>query len=239
MVVQGFVARISEKSGNGQRGPWTAYSARIEKADGTEYPHWFQFGFTRPDLKDGDYVRFDAVEKDAKTATADPKSIKHGKNPPARAPKAEAPRSGGKSWGGGGYKPQGPREGKGINDRTNPVDSARIAYQNARMASVEVVRLLIEAKALPLSKADTKAGEAKRFDEVMAAVNKLTVQLYNDMGEPSAANFRLLAEVADGGDVEGSSKPAALPQAAEAQDDEDDFDSADAAAGDDEDDDFE
>ena len=69
-----------------------------------------------------------------------------------------------------------------------------IIYQSSRKDAVSIIQVLLENDALPLSAATTKAGAARRYEEVIALVNKLTVQFYNDVN-----TLRLLDSVQDAG----------------------------------------
>jgi hypothetical protein len=192
---KGFVVKLTEKrSPPESKRKWILYSVKLEKRDGTEYEDWVSLGFDDPGLKEGDYVAFQASQENGRWR-ADPKTIQKSKNPPARASRGSA--SAGSQSGpagtssasvGGGNR----FDGTGIQNRTNPEDARRMAYANARSAAIEVARLLIETKGLPFTKADTKAGEAKRFDEITAGIDKLTVKFFND-----GVSLRLLETVAD------------------------------------------
>lgn len=185
---KGFIARLTTKTGTGKRGKWTLYSVKIEKRDGTEYDEWVSLGFEDPGVKEGDYIVVQANQENGRWK-ADIKTLQKSKNPPARANKGQSsdqseatPSS---STGSGSAS-------TGFNRQTNPEDAKRMTYQSSRAQALELVRLLVEVKGLPYTKADTKAAEAKRFDEINAAVDKLTVRFYND-----ALSLRLLETVAD------------------------------------------
>jgi hypothetical protein len=227
---KGFVARINEKGGTNARGPWTVYSVKIEKDDGTEYDEWVSLGFEKPPIAEGDYVSFDTTVKDGRHSLTKG-TMKKPKNPPSRTQKQKSgggAKGGGSSrgnYGGGGAK----FDGTGIQNRTNPIDARRMGLSHARSSAIDVVTLLLSSNALPLTKATTKAGESARFDEIVAAVDKLTVKFFNDIEQD-----RLVSTVADTGEIK---KPEAepLPDAGE-QADIEDPDQA-GPAGNDEDDD--
>lgn len=204
----GFVARIGHKTGNGSRGPWHLYSVKLEKEDGEEYKDWITLGFRDepPPIQEGEYITLEANTDDQGRLVFVEGSAKKPKNPPVRKSRSASGGgqskpgySGGAGKGrggvGGGYQPR-VRDGSGVNDRTNPEDAKRMSYANSRSAAIEVVGLLLEHKALPVSGATGKAAEAKRFVEVLAAIDKLTVEFYNDGME-----LRKLATVADAGVV--------------------------------------
>lgn len=194
---EGFIARISKKTGTNNRGPWTLLSVKIEKTDGTEYEPWISLGFDVPAdaVQEGDYISLEAEEKDGRWKLV-PKTLRKPKNPPARATKQRPQGSGGSSrgnyrgGGGGGNK----FDGTGIQNRTNPIDAKRMGLSHARTSALQAVELLLGANALPLTKAGTKAGEAARYEEITAAIDKLTVKFFNDIEQE-----RLLKTVADEG----------------------------------------
>ena len=170
---KGFVKKINTKTGQGKRGPWTAYSIKLEKDDGTEYEEWISCGFDAPKASEGDYVVIETQKNERGYETA--ASIKRLKNPPSRTV--------GNSAAGGG-----PGQATGDNRQNS------IIYQSSRKDAVSIIQVLLENDALPLSAATTKAGAARRYEEVIALVNKLTVQFYNDVN-----TLRLLDSVQDAG----------------------------------------
>lgn len=203
----GFVARIGHKTGNGSRGPWNLYSVKIEKEDGEEYKDWISLGFRDepPSIKEGEYITLEAEQDDKGRYTYVDGTARKPKNPPAR--KARAGSNGGGAGGqnrqgyrggngGGGFRGGQKFDGTGIQNRSNPEDVKRMSYANARSAAIEVIALLLEHKALPVSAASGKAAEAKRFDEVLKAIDKLTVEYYHD-----GVELRKLNTVADAGTV--------------------------------------
>lgn len=54
--MQGYIEKISQKSGNGANGPWTMYSIQVGG-------NWYSCGFKPVPAKEGDYVNFDVVQK--------------------------------------------------------------------------------------------------------------------------------------------------------------------------------
>jgi hypothetical protein len=200
---KGFVGRINTKSGDG----WTLYSAKIQKADGSEYKEWVSFGFEEQfeafNVKEGDYVK---IETQNIKGNERAQTVKKLKNPPEKPAPVE--RNSGGNSGFKGNKGGKKFDGSGIQNRTNPVDVERMSYANARDAAIKVVALLLSEKALPLSKADTKAGEQKRFAEITAMIDKLTVQFQKD-----GVSLRVLESVADS--RVAAKEPAPLPDDSE------------------------
>lgn len=172
MTFEGFIKKLHTKTGSGRKGPWTLYSAKIEKADGSEYDEWVSFGFSKPDVAEGGYYIIEA-SKDAKGY------FKADSYKAAEPPKRVA--------GGGG------NEGGGNSKQDS------IHYQNARGNALTFVQIAVQLDALPFIKTAGKAGEAKRFAELQALVDKLTVQYFNDTD-----TLRLLDSVEDAGAVENA-----------------------------------
>jgi len=171
---KGFVAKIAVKTGKGKRPPYkpyTLYSLKLADENGVELEQWFGAGFDKPDVKEGDYVALMAEQNDA--GYWDVKGIKPLKNAPAKISASTA----GQSTGGSAISTQ-----------------ASIHYQSSRNAAIDVIKLLVETKSLPVSGAQTKAGEAKRYEEIMALIDKLTVRFYVD-----TETQRILESVTDEG----------------------------------------
>lgn len=198
---KGFVVRINVKEGRGKRGPWKAYSAKLEREDGTEYDEWLSLGFEAPSFKEGDFVKLNAAKDDRGYMKVDPDSVKVAKNPPARA----------KGEGKGGDSSRGNYSG----------GKGGVDWNSATARAIELAGLLLTHDALPISAQKGKAAEAKRYEEIVAAVDKLTVKLYND-----SLSLRLLETVADTVDDKKPDGP--LPdeqdeQAPQENDDDEDF----------------
>jgi hypothetical protein len=178
----GFVAKILKKEGVSAKGrPWKAYSVRLEKEDGTEYDQWFSSGFEKPEFNEGDYVKIN-TSPDAKGYEV----IRHSKrvkNAPAKSTSRKGVAVG---------ISQNNSAPAAANGRTSSNTQQSIHYQSSRKDAIEVIQLLLANAALPMTAAKTKAGEAKRYEEIMALVDKLTVRFYND-----AETHRILESVAD------------------------------------------
>lgn len=173
----GFIQKVAVKTGKGKKPPfkpYTLYSLKLADENGVELEQWFGAGFNKPEVKEGDYVLLTAEQNSL--GYWDVKGIKPLKNAPA---KASAPASGGNT------------SGSTISTQSS------IHYQSARNCAIEVIKLLVETKSLPVSAAQTKAGEAKRYEEIMALVDKLTVRFYVD-----TETQRILESVTDEGAVE-------------------------------------
>lgn len=179
-VIQGFVKEITTKAGVSRNNkPWTLYGLVIVSDAGRDLGR-FGAGFDAPACKQNDYVKFE-VE-----ATADGKyfNVKAGtlqvsqrqRTPPAAAAATLA----------------GPSSAE-----QRDATQKEIRYQASRNAAVEVLKILGSAKALPITAAATKAGEAKRYDEILAILDKLTVRFNND-----TETFRVLDRVQDEGEID-------------------------------------
>lgn len=187
---QGFVSKIFQKhSKPGAKKAWTATNFKIEKDNGDEYEEFFSFGFDEPPFKEGDYIAFDAEEING-YITYTRGSGSRVKNPPARAG-AKQPKAAQQST------MSQVRSNVGVDRVAAPAPTGadrqtQIVLQHSQEVATRVVVALIEAEALPMSAASTKAGEAKRFAEIMATIDKFTVKYYNDV-----VTARLLETVAD------------------------------------------
>lgn len=60
MQVQGNLAKIHTKSGQGKRGPWTAYRLGVDT--GGADLEWFGYGFEAPKVTEGSTIEFEAEE---------------------------------------------------------------------------------------------------------------------------------------------------------------------------------
>jgi hypothetical protein len=171
---KGFIQKIGVKTGKGKRPPYkpyTLYSLKLADENGVELEQWFGAGFDKPDVKEGDYILLTAEQNDG--GYWDVKGIKPLKNAPAKASAAPA---------------------SNVSSGSSISTQASIHYQSSRNAAIEVIKLLVETKSLPVSSAQTKAGEAKRYEEIMALIDKLTVRFYVD-----TETQRILESVTDEG----------------------------------------
>ncbi len=186
-VYTGFVKKINTKNGTGKGGKaWTAYSFRVAGEDGQEIDKWFSGGFKRPETSDGtpvaegDFIRFEA--KDDQYNSVDPSSYKRSKNPPANGGGAGSSAAGAPVSSGGG-----------------PNTQTSIHYQNSRTAAIALVDALLTHDSLPVTAGKNKGDKAKRYEQVLGFVDKITVQFFNDLQVAGESNpFRILDSVADG-----------------------------------------
>jgi hypothetical protein len=232
--VRGFVRRVFKRPGTGRNGkPYILYSFKLATPEGQEDPTWYQLGFNAPNVKEdwdeaqgkytdgGSYVKFSAeTAPDGKSAKVPEDSLKRLKNPPARQP-VQAPQGGQ----GGGYRGKGgggPKEkdsklfGK-IGGYNTEDDVRRMSYASARGDAIAAIKVLLENDGLAITGAKTKAGQAKRFSEIVAAIDKLTVKFFFDN-----ASGRQLELVADTLVTKPSATP--LPEDAEGEDSVEDED---------------
>lgn len=195
MKFEGFVKKITTKTGSGKRGPWTAYSTKLEKADGTEFDQWIGLGFDAPPFKEGDYVQLETSEENGRQQLVKG-TVKVKKNPPARGGATNG------SKGANSSDASPPASGP-----SNAERQASITYQSSRKDAIELVKLLLANEGLPLAAAKGKAGDAKRQAEIEAAVEKYTVEFYNDVN-----TLRVLERVADAGLIKAESGAASKDQ---------------------------
>lgn len=197
---EGFIKKVYEKKGSGGKGAWALDNLLIVDENGEDIG-WFGLGFrddasVPPKCKEGDYVTFDwEADGDYKNIVKGSAVIKKD------APKQQAPTAG------AGIGPAIPSGGGSTQQN--------IHYQNSRTAAIELTGLLLDNDALPKTNAKTAAGVSKRYDEITATVNKLTVQFFNDL-----ESFRLFDTVADAGIVD-TSADGQLPESAEVPTNED------------------
>jgi hypothetical protein len=186
----GEIAVFSKREVAGRNGPITAYSAKIVKPDGEEYDEWVGFGFKKPTCAKGDSVKIAAKKENGFWKAVDVEVTAEGDGE-AGEPEQEEQESGDSgSKGKSGSSVQAVSSSS--KEPASGLKDKRIGYQNSRTAALELTSLLLQHKAVPLAATAGKAGDAKRFEEVMALVDKLTVKLFNDL-----STFRLLADVED------------------------------------------
>lgn len=191
MIFEGYIKKLNTKTGSGRRGTWTLYSGKIEKADGTEYDKWVSFGFEKPNAVEGGYYIIE-TETDAK-GYEKVTSVTETKAPARNAAVAAAVASGAGS-----------------------AKQDSIHYQNARGNALSFVELAVKLDALPFLASTGKAAQAKRFAELQALVDKLTVQFFHDTD-----TLRLLDSIEDAG-AEDDVVPGASDDDKVADDDSDD-----------------
>lgn len=193
-TVTAFVEKVFANEREGRTGPYTLYSFKVQDAEtGKVDPLYYNCGFDDPKVKEGEYIRFNASPnpKSSKGLDVDVSSIRVSQKPPARPTNPEpAPARGGRG-GGGGYK-------------KDPKVQRAISYQAARKDALYLVEILLENEGLPVIGTTGKAAKAKRYDEITAYVDKLTVRLFND-----TETLRLLESVDDEGALK--EPPAADP----------------------------
>lgn len=182
---EGRVVRLNTKTGTNSRGNWVLYSLKLAEENGDELP-WASVGFKHPNVNEGDSVSFTAEEKDGRYSIVQGTTVKKiAAEKPATPVKATATAA-------AAAKPAKAVAAAPNYRGTHPEDAKRMTYAAARSAAIQVVGLLLMNKGLPISQAATKAADAKRFDEVTAAIDKLTVQFHHD-----GMSLRKLETVAD------------------------------------------
>ncbi len=202
----GWIAKLSSREGKWNK---SAYSAKVLKEDGTEYPQWFRFGFLASSpVEEGDYVKLLASEVTDKYVTVD-KVIKGNK---------PAPKAVGNSGPGGSNGSGGTSAGSPSAPYNSDVASAQRAYHAARGTAVEFISACLQAGAFPLPAVTQKAGKAKAFELLTEAVDKMTVKYFRDAMPEFEGTYRLLETVEDAG-TEKEDKTAPLPDDTAEEDD--------------------
>lgn len=187
MRYEGFVSKISSRPA-GRKGGF-AYSFLLENTDGTDGP-WIGFGFESPPFKEGDYISVEA-DKNAKGYLTYVKGTgQQIKNPPARASArvpAGSARGNGHSAGAAGTDDSDKNMAGGASSGNLQAAGdvadrqTQIVLQHSQEMAIAAVGVLLQHDALPMSEAKSKAGTAKRFDEVRAMIDKLTRKFYDDV----------------------------------------------------------
>lgn len=191
-----YINRIEPKGGVSKKTgkPYTLYNVYGTTKEGEEVR--VGWGFDKPTFDAGVWIKTELEQNGAylnyKGAAVEVKA--------GGAPNKPANESGNSFSGGGG-------------DR-----QASIIYQSSRKDALHLVEILLSSDALPITGAKTKAGEAKRFDEIQAIVDKLTVRFYHDVD-----TLRLLEAVEDAG-IGEEAEEEELPDVSDVEEEEDDDD---------------
>lgn len=186
----GELTFMLKKKVDGRNGPITAYSAKITKPDGEEYEEWVGFGFKKPECEQGDHVVITAKQEKGFWKAVDVEVTQKAEESEEQTPDSDS--ESGKS-GTKGRSVQSARPESSTSTGTkSTATSKQIHYQNSRTAALALADLLLKHKAAPLSAKAGKGGEAERFEEVTALVDKLTVKLFHDL-----ETFRLVKDIED------------------------------------------
>jgi hypothetical protein len=172
-MILGFVKKLNGKDGKSKKPPYksfTAWSMIMENQDGSE-SGWISLGFERPSFQEGQWANYET-----NAGKFGLELVKFDKTAAPATPVAAA------------SQPTPARTG-GYVDRNDS-----IVYQSSRKDALALVGLLLEHNGLPMSSSAAKAGIASRYEEITAFVDKLTVELYNDV-----QSLRVLREVVDAG----------------------------------------
>ena len=191
-VITGFVKEVTTKQGTSKAGkPWTLFGLVIVSEAGRDLGR-FGAGFDAPTSTTGAPVKAQDFVKFEVEATDDGKyfNVKKGTLEVSQR-KREAPAA-----------VTAPTSGHTDGVAARTVTQNAIQYQAARNAAIEVVKILGSAKALPITGAATKAGEAKRYDEILDIVDKLTVRFHFDTD-----TLRVLDRVQDEGEIDAPAVP--------------------------------
>lgn len=189
--LQGRVVKIKSKPITTRRGQSTAYSVLLD--DEQKGETWVGFGFEAPRFQEGSYIAFEVATNDGGFL----QFVKGtGRNVEAPAKQEQS------------AEPYAKFVDKPISAGRKATDDRQmsIVMQHSQEMAITAVGLLLANDALAVTKAGTKAGEASRFNEILAAIDKLTVKYYFD-----ATSDRVITKVADTGVVE-STPDAAIPE---------------------------
>jgi hypothetical protein len=180
----GTVAILAEKEFNGRNGKAYAYSAKVEKADGSEYEEWLGLGFKKPDFEKGDEVVITAQKEKGFWKAIEVEVTKR----QTAGDQDQEDQESGASGSAGSAASSAPAASSSRKIKTDE----SIHYQNSRTAAIALTDLLLRNNALPVTGTTGKAGTAKREEEITAVVNKYTVILYHDL-----QTFRLINDIED------------------------------------------
>lgn len=191
MQTRGVISKMFVKQGSGRYGPWVADSLKIA-VNGVEDPYYYRLGFREkealdkaPPFSEGDVIEFSYKDVDEKSR--------------------EIIKGTGRVLGKGSHS-EPPVQAAAPAATSSNSTQQNIHYQNSRTAAIELVGILLANDGLSISGNKQKAGQAMRFDEITAAVDKLTVKFFNDL-----ETFRLFDTVQDFGEVD-TSADAELPE---------------------------
>lgn len=174
-----YADRIEVKTGMGRNNkPYTVYNVLCTTKGGESVR--LGWGFDAPSFREGQWFK-------TQTQTNDRGYLEKVKNAPVEAKDGPAPQTAAPSAGGTAASGQ-----PAVDTKQNSIH-----YQNSRTAAINLTSVLLEANALPISQAKDKGGITKRFEQIQAIVEKLTVQLFHDVD-----TLRLLEKHADAGDIE-------------------------------------
>lgn len=183
--MKGTVAKIATKTGRSRRGQWTLYSFITQDESGNENG-WVTFGFEAPPFHEGDFIEYETeTDQDGRVQykKGTGKIIPRPKQPeqPTRAEQVSSQAAAG---------------GNSQSSGSASLDARQqsIVLQHSQEMAIKAVTVLLQNDSLPTTGAKTKAGEAKRFEEIVAAIDKLTVKYFNDV-----VSGRLLSNVPDMG----------------------------------------
>lgn len=182
----GFIRNTNARQSKpGAKKAWTAYSAEIHALDGKVTK--IGFGFDQPSVGFGDYVTLEANEQNG-YLQVDQTTIQRLDPPKQEEPKRLADTAQAASTEGAG-----PIVNRGADRQES------IVMQHSQEMAIRFLEVLASHDALPFSKAAGKAATAKRFEEFVGSLDKLTVKFYND-----SMTTRILATVQDMGVIDTS-----------------------------------
>ena len=191
MEAVGYVEAITTRDGVNKNGkPYTMYNVKlVEKTGDTTY---VGFGFNPPAFKEGQWIKA-VVEQNGQYLNYKGGNLSVADGPaPAGSGQPSPGRATGGSSGGSRNEYWENKEKRDIE-----VTQPRIQYQAARKDAVQIVSAMLSHDSLPISVAQGKTGESKRFEQILDYVEKITVQFYQD-----TESLRVLEKHADAGEVQ-------------------------------------
>lgn len=183
----GYVHFINKKEGRGKRGPYTLYSMLMADMGTMKVREneWISLGFKEPPFTKGDCIKIEVKEENGRVDYIDG-TVKYNKKAPEYKPEQT------NSTGGSKKAPTISELFGEIGGFHTEDDIKRISMNSAQADAINLLATLTANDALPITKAKSKDGVAKRYEEVMAILDKLTVRLFYDR-----ATCRLLETVQD------------------------------------------
>lgn len=185
MHVSGTVDKVHPREVPTRNGLVTFYNIKLDTLS-----DWIGVGTVAPSFQEGDQVKGTAEEnkngflesRDLAVVAANARSSR---SPRRKAGAAERPAS------------PAPRQARTVSESTTNDRQQSIIYQHSQEMALRKLTFLASIDALPITKAASKANQAKRFDEVEAIEQKLVARYHRDAENPS----RVLENVPDDGGI--------------------------------------
>jgi hypothetical protein len=190
MQLEGVVKKLVAKPYKGRKSG-TVYSFLLIQDSGEET--WITFGFDKePPFEEGDRINVSA-DKDKNgflVYVEGSGRIVHSKSVVQGNQQTNGAQSGAS---------QAAATSTGAQQGSATDRQGQIVWQHSQEMAIAKIGLLLQHDGLPMSSAKTKAGQAQRYAEISASIDKETVKFYNDV-----LTGRVLQHVADAGIVDTS-----------------------------------